>query len=172
MITVDVSRCTGCRRCETACAFYHTGKTNRNLARIKVVNIYELGIDGPVVCSQCEERYCTDCPEDAITIGEDGQIMVTPALCVQCGICEEKCPMGAIQVFEGIPFVCDLCGGDPRCVEACTEGAISFEPEKTETISLSAVEERTEKMNPSEKRELFIRGKGKELREHWRDEDA
>jgi len=56
MIRVDLSRCTGCRRCEAACAFFHTGRINPELARLKVVHLYETGIDGPVVCQQCEER--------------------------------------------------------------------------------------------------------------------
>lgn len=171
MITVDVSKCTGCRRCETACAFHHTGKVDRKLARIKVINIYEKGIDGPVVCSQCEERFCTECPEGAIDIGKDGEIVVTPILCVQCGICEEICPIGAIQLFEGIPYVCDLCGGDPRCVEVCTEDAISFEPEQGKNISLSDRQEECEGMNPSEKRYYHISIKGENVREQWSEKD-
>ena len=67
MIQVDLYKCTGCRRCEAACAFFHTGRINPSLARIKVTLLYESGLDGPVVCQQCQERYCLKCPEEALT---------------------------------------------------------------------------------------------------------
>ena len=44
MIRVDLSRCTGCRRCEAACAFFHTGRINPELARLKVIHLYETGV--------------------------------------------------------------------------------------------------------------------------------
>ena len=41
MIRIDAARCTGCRCCEAACAFHHTGSGGRVLSRIRVVNLYE-----------------------------------------------------------------------------------------------------------------------------------
>ncbi|MFX1533043.1 MAG: 4Fe-4S dicluster domain-containing protein [Promethearchaeota archaeon] len=168
MIRVDISKCTGCRACETACSFYHTGRVNRNTSRIKVVHLYEIGIDEPIVCVQCTERYCLDCPEDAITIGSQGQIIVSPTLCVLCGKCERNCPIGAIELFQDFVYVCDLCGGTPKCIEACTEGAISHIPEKTELISLAEIKGEVGKMNPSEKRMYYTKKMGTELRKNWR----
>ena len=72
MIKVDISKCTGCKKCETVCAFVHSGKVSNRLARIKVLNLYEIGVDAPVACVQCEERYCLLCPEDAISVGPHG----------------------------------------------------------------------------------------------------
>ena len=66
MITLDLSKCSGCSRCEVHCSFFHSGKIGRSGARIKVVKIEDIGIDYPVVCQQCRERYCTQCPEKAI----------------------------------------------------------------------------------------------------------
>lgn len=167
MIRVDVSKCTGCRRCETACAFFHTGKVSNRLARIKVVNLYESGIDGPVVCAQCKERYCMDCPVNALTIGSEGQIVYSPTGCVLCGTCETHCPIGAIEVFNECVYVCDLCGGRPKCVEACTEGAITYDPDGD--VSLEGLE-KPEKMSPDQKRHNYIRTQGEELRRTWREE--
>jgi Fe-S-cluster-containing hydrogenase component 2 len=170
MITIDLSKCTGCHRCETACSFYHTGKVSNRLARIKVVNLFELGIDGPVVCQQCQEKYCLDCPYNAISLGSNGQIIVSPTICKLCGRCEAACPIGAIQLFDGYVFVCDLCGGNPKCVEACTEGAITYEPSKTGPSFKELKEQQKSeksKLNSSEKRKRFIKEKGMKLRKEW-----
>ena len=157
MIKVDIGKCTGCRMCETACSFFHSGSVNRHMARIKVVNLYQSGVDGPVVCVQCKERYCTDCPEDAISIGSLGQVIASPTLCTLCKKCERSCPIGAIEIFNDIVYVCDLCGGSPKCVETCTEGAITYVPEHKEVISLKAIKKETKKMNSSEKRAFTIK---------------
>lgn len=167
MISLDISKCTGCRTCETVCTFYHTGRINRNLARIRVVNIFETGIDFPAQCIQCQERYCADCPSNAITIGNLGQIIVSPTVCTLCGICEKKCPIGAINIFNDFVYVCDLCGGEPKCVENCTENAITYNPENKDLVSLAEIVEKTKKMNPSEKRMLYAEKMGADLRKTW-----
>ena len=172
MIRVDLSKCTGCRRCETACAFFHTGRINQRLARIKVLNLYETGIDGPVACIQCKERFCMCCPVDALTLGSLGQVIVSPTVCTLCGVCEKACPIGAIELFDGFVYVCDLCGGRTKCVEACTEGAITFTAEKGEELSLAGLKKKTLKMNPSQKRHLYLGMLGEELRKKWRRERA
>lgn len=172
MIHVDISKCTGCRRCEVACAFFHTGRVNNHMSRIKVLQLYEEGIDGPVVCAQCQERYCMCCPEDALTLGPLGQIVCSPTVCTLCGSCEKACPIGAVEIFDDLVYVCDLCGGNPRCVEACTEGAITFEYEDKERPSLSDIREETGKMKPELKRKHYIHKNGQKLRAEWRKERA
>ncbi len=157
MIKVDISKCTGCRRCETACSFYRSGAVNRNSARVKVINLFSSGVDGPVLCRQCKERYCLSCPDNALSIGALGQVIASPTLCSLCGKCERNCPIGAIEIFNDIVYVCDLCGGSPRCVEACTEGALIYAPGEKEEISLAEQKKETKKMNPVEKRANYIR---------------
>jgi len=169
VIHIDLSKCTGCRRCETACAFFHTGRINNHLARIKVEHIYEIGIDGPVVCQQCQERYCLKCPVDALSIGEYGQVIVSPTICTLCGACEKNCPIGAIEQFNGFVFVCDLCGGDPKCVAACTENAITWEKENIARSSFAELHKKTRSMNPSEKRHYFVETLGTDVRAKWRE---
>lgn len=166
MIQVDLHKCTGCKKCEVACAFFHTGKTGNRLARIKVANLYELGIDGPVVCLQCEEKYCLKCPEKALALGPLGQIIVSPTVCNLCGVCEKACPIGAIEIFKDIVYVCDLCGRKPKCVDACTEGAITFAGGKNGP-SLETIKKETNKMSPSQKREYHLKILGEGLRKKW-----
>jgi carbon-monoxide dehydrogenase iron sulfur subunit len=166
LIQVDLHKCTGCKKCEVACAFFHTGKVSNRLARIKVLNLYELGIDGPVVCIQCEEKYCLKCPEEALSLGSSGQIVVSPTVCTLCGVCEKACPMGAIEIYENIVYVCDLCGGMPKCVDVCTEGAITF-AEREHGPSLDAIKKETNKMSPNQKRLCYLKKLGASVREKW-----
>jgi Fe-S-cluster-containing hydrogenase component 2 len=172
MITVDLSKCTGCRRCETACAFFHTGRVNPWKARIKVLNLYETGIDFPIVCVQCKERYCMRCPANAMTISPFGQVIVSPTLCTLCGACEQTCPIGAIETFQDFVYVCDLCGGNPKCVEVCTEGALIWKTEESESISLKGFHKDTIKMNPAQKRYFYAQAQGSDLREKWKKDHA
>lgn len=158
--------------CEVACAFHHSGKVNNNISRIKVVHLYESGIDGPVVCQQCRERYCLECPEDALSLGGYGQVIVSPTACTLCGRCERACPIGAVTMFDGAVRVCDLCGGSPRCVEACTEGALTFLPGVTGEISLAEWSGPSRKRNPSERRRDHIARCGPAVREGWGRPDA
>ena len=47
--------------------------------------------------------------------------------CIGCGICEEVCTFGAIEVVDGVAVVnekCTLCGS---CVDNCEAGALSIE---------------------------------------------
>jgi len=47
--------------------------------------------------------------------------------CIGCGVCEEECTFGAIEVIDGVAVVnekCTLCGS---CVDSCEAGALSIE---------------------------------------------
>ncbi len=169
MIQVDISKCTGCRSCETACSFFRSGRVSNRLARIRVTNLYETGIDGPVVCIQCEERFCLNCPENAIVVGKYGEIIVQPTICTGCEACVRQCPIGAIEKYNDLIYVCDLCGGRPKCVDACTEGAIAFNPSFSLHTSLSGFKDNSSKMNPSEKRRAYIESLGNHVRSIWRE---
>lgn len=167
MITLELARCSGCSRCEVNCSFFHSGKIGRSGARIKVVKVEEIGIDYPLVCQQCSERYCTKCPEKAIQIGPLGQVIVSPTLCTACGTCEILCPIGAIELYEEIPLVCDLCGGDPRCVKACTLDAIHYESDLTDAVSLKEFKKESRRLSPEEKRLRYAMTLSRELRDSW-----
>ena len=139
----------------------------RGLSRIKLVHIYETGIDGPALCRQCRERTCLRCPEDAISVGPLGQVVVSQTACTLCGACETNCPVGAVEIHRGVVYVCDLCGGRPACVAACTEGAILFDPDAVETVSLKSYKKESRGLNPAEKRSRFIEREGRAVRRRW-----
>jgi Fe-S-cluster-containing hydrogenase component 2 len=136
------------------------------MARIKVLNLYAGGIDGPVACVQCEEKYCLKCPEKALSLGSLGQIIVSPTVCNLCKVCEKACPIGAIEINDDIVYVCDLCGGNPKCVSACTEGAIRF-AEGEQGPSLEEIKKETKKMDPNQKRVHYLEKLGSSIREIW-----
>jgi electron transfer flavoprotein alpha subunit len=54
-------------------------------------------------------------------------LKISHELCIGCGICEDSCPFGAIEVVDGLAVAgdsCTLCGA---CVESCEVGAITLE---------------------------------------------
>ena len=130
-LLLDLAKCTGCRRCELACSFEHEGAYGSKTARIQVIKLEDLGIDAPIVCRQCENRPCVpSCPTSALTIDEQtGATLVSWEECIGCGICIENCPLGAIHLHptEGKSLICNLCNGNPVCVDACDTQVIRFE---------------------------------------------
>jgi hypothetical protein len=68
---------------------------------------------------------------------------------------------------EGIAFVCDLCAGEPRCVEACTQGAIDFAAGTGGSTTLAPFKVGSERLTSSHKRALFVRSLGLAMRATW-----
>jgi anaerobic carbon-monoxide dehydrogenase iron sulfur subunit len=167
VLSFDLAKCSGCRRCEVSCAFAHSQRVGRNASRIKVVKIEDLGLDCPVVCQACKERYCAECPEGAIQGGSLGQIKIDLELCTGCGTCESLCPVGAIELYEERPLACDLCSGDPRCVRACTMGALTYKPQSKDVVSLKDYHEGSDGLSPEDKRVRFALRVFESLRKSW-----
>lgn len=167
MIRIDPALCSGCSRCEVNCSFFHSGRVGRSRARVRVVKVEEIGLDYPVICRQCAERYCTRCPESAIEVGPLGQIIVSPTLCTLCGACEKLCPIGAIEIAHEVPHVCDLCGGEPRCVEQCTMGALRYDPGTGDSMSLAEFKKAAKGRDTEARRVAFAREMTASLRDAW-----
>jgi len=53
---------------------------------------------------------------------------------VGCKLCTIACPYGTIFYNPAThkAFKCNLCGGDPACVEACPTAAILYEDVETQ----------------------------------------
>jgi Fe-S-cluster-containing dehydrogenase component len=58
----------------------------------------------------------------------NGILIVDEEKCDGCGWCIQACPYGGIMLHpdKGIVVACDLCGGDPKCVEFCPEEALEL----------------------------------------------
>lgn len=127
-ILVNEKVCSGCRSCELACSFHKNGTFADEQARIKVLKDEVNGLDIPQICRQCGNARCVQ----ACSVGALDRDPATHAIrlnsetCVGCGACAKACPFGSIHFRDGKPVICDLCGGDPKCVERCATGALRF----------------------------------------------
>lgn len=148
---VNAKACAGCRACELTCSFAHTGQFSEVASRIMVRKDDAAGTDEPVVCRQCGVARCVEaCPEDALSRDPlTKAVILDRQRCTSCGRCAAACPFGVVRLVEvteveeaeeerggpramlsglgqRFPLICDLCGGDPQCVQRCPTGAIRY----------------------------------------------
>jgi Fe-S-cluster-containing hydrogenase component 2 len=115
--------CTGCHTCEIMCSLKHTGTVNPSMARVKVVRSRKDHATFPIICRHCKNAPCEEaCPIPSAMYVDagTGAVVIDQDKCIQCFACIDACPFGAIQVGPGREILkCDLCGGEPVCVEHC-----------------------------------------------------
>ena len=133
-IEFDNERCIWCRSCELICSLHHEGECNPSLARIHIFpNLFEAEVEG-YVCRQCEKPECLHaCPVGAIRINEDTEAyVIIEDECTACGLCADACPY---NVDKNVIFFnpaknayakCNLCSGNPQCIEICPSGALKL----------------------------------------------
>jgi Fe-S-cluster-containing hydrogenase component 2 len=136
-IAVDYAKCTGCRNCEVECALHHDKKLDLTRSRIKTY-YFNPPVDVPSLCAKCGDAPCIKaCPEKVAALSKDkttGAVLVDEKKCIACWACIESCAKDRTGVIRKskdekvIVGICDLCGGDPSCVKACPEGALSIVP--------------------------------------------
>lgn len=126
---LDYAKCIGCRLCELACSAEKEKVYNPYKARIRSERI---GLPEQVTmayCHHCDDPACMVCPVDAMSIDENGIVVIDEKECIGCGQCVDSCPAAAIfwRVAEGETAVkCDLCAGSPKCMEVCPRDAILY----------------------------------------------
>jgi Fe-S-cluster-containing hydrogenase component 2 len=129
IVDADPNKCVGCCVCEYACSFYKEKSFNAMKSRIRAVRLNKV-INLAVACRLCEDAPCIiACPREALKQREsDGTIQVNEDKCNGCGWCIEACDYGAIMLHpdKKVVFTCDLCEGDPKCVEWCPEEALNY----------------------------------------------
>jgi ferredoxin len=54
-------------------------------------------------------------------------IVVNQEDCIKCGACEGTCPSAAIELENQKVVYCDICGGEPKCVDTCPQGALTVD---------------------------------------------
>ena len=60
-----------------------------------------------VGCKKCITAK-NGCPVEAISIGEDGKVVIDQEICVGCGICKSRCNFDAIKIKQTMPMRKDL----------------------------------------------------------------
>jgi len=129
-VSVDPLKCTGCGICEYACTLEKGEKAwNPIRSRIRVVRMSPV-FNFALACRFCEDAKCvTACPEDALSQSEEGGVLlVNDKKCMGCDWCVQACPHGGIMLHTdtGKAIACDLCEGEPNCVEFCPEEALDL----------------------------------------------
>lgn len=143
---VDLDRCFGCFTCEVACKQEHDLPVG--IRWIKVVQDGPKEISGglqldfyPAMCKHCENPACAEaCPEEAISKGTDGLVLINPDSCNGCRACLEGCPFGLMSWDASTEKAskCTLCterldqGLEPSCVAFCPGKALIVTTERLE----------------------------------------
>jgi len=129
-LVIDESLCTGCRCCELACSGRRVNEFAPARARVRIRSSREKHGSFISVCVQCAEEGCVAaCSQGAIARDPaDGIVKIDYDLCTECMACVDACPYDAmsVDVVTGLPIKCDLCGGDPECVQFCRPQALTF----------------------------------------------
>jgi anaerobic carbon-monoxide dehydrogenase iron sulfur subunit len=126
--------CAGCRTCEAVCSLSHEGAVSPALARTWITDHILEGhrIEG-CVCKQCAGPDCMyACRTSALSTDElTGARIIDPEKCTGCKLCMEACPQYPnspirYDAKRRICIKCDLCGGNPLCVQYCPEASLRF----------------------------------------------
>ena len=128
-IVSDPEKCTGCRICEMVCSAVKEGEFNPLLSRIRTVQL-DVVVNTSLACRLCENPTCVrSCPRKALSVEEKtGVVLVDEGKCSGCGWCIEACEFGVLVLHpeRKVVIVCDLCEGEPKCVEFCPKDALEF----------------------------------------------
>lgn len=144
-VAVDPGKCTGCSLCEYVCVLEKNEPLwNPLRSRIRVIRLAP-AFNAALTCRFCEDAPCVRaCSRNALTQSEEGFILVDEAKCDRCGWCIQACPYGGISLHpdKTSVLVCDLCNGEPKCVEFCPEEALELvmEDEAVNKKWMTAVE--------------------------------
>jgi phenylacetyl-CoA:acceptor oxidoreductase subunit 1 len=99
-MVIDLTKCTGCYACVTACQQEHYLPPGIFWNRLMIVEtgFYPTVVNQvyPVLCNHCKETICTKvCPAGATQQREDGIVWIDQDKCVGCRYCIIACPYQA-----------------------------------------------------------------------------
>jgi tetrathionate reductase subunit B len=150
-MVIDTSKCNGCYNCQVACKDEHVDNDWTPIAKpqpdtghfwMKVTDI----VQGTVpkvrvrymhdICQQCDEAPCMPaCKSKAVYKREDGVVIIDPEKCTGGRDCIKACPYDVIYFNDELNIAqkCTFCAHlldkgwkEPRCVDACPTGALTF----------------------------------------------
>jgi len=148
---IDVSRCDGCGSCFIACKDEYVGNDHLPFSAAQPpfghkwlrLNEVEQGSEMKVkvdyitlMCQHCQDPPCAKgTPEGAVTVREDGIVILDSMKAAGCKEILSKCPYDAIfwNAEKQIPQKCNMCvhmleNGEKttRCAESCPTKALLF----------------------------------------------
>jgi carbon-monoxide dehydrogenase iron sulfur subunit len=142
MLRIHPEKCTGCKRCELACAVAHGGVRRPGASRVHAFTWK--GEEGtprfsvPVMCRQCAEAACVKiCPTGAMhqSATVPGLVEFDQERCMGCKACVQVCPFGNVH-YDSVGKTiakCDTCAGAPKCAALCPNGALEFVDDEDRT---------------------------------------
>jgi Fe-S-cluster-containing dehydrogenase component len=150
-MVIDITKCCGCYNCFLACKDEHCGQDYPGYATAQPMigqfwmNIIEEERGQypkvklayiPVPCQHCEDAPCVNAARSgAVYPRPDGIVIIDPVKAKGQKKIVSSCPYGVIFWNEekSLPQKCTLCAHlldagwkEPRCVEVCPTGALSF----------------------------------------------
>ena len=150
-MAIDSARCMACYNCFVACKDEHCGfDTEFSSAQPHMgqfwmkITEWERGDDNrkvktatvPTPCSHCEEAPCLKAAKnDAVYVRPDGIVIIDPQKARGQKAIAVACPIKAAYWNEELQIAqkCTMCAHlldkgykEPRCVEACPNGALYF----------------------------------------------
>jgi len=130
VVFVEIDRCIACLNCMRVCSFRQQQTYHCQTSNIFVnVDMDQRKIYAGI-CMQCETALCMKvCPTAAIKRDPATQaLFVDKSACVGCAMCVTVCPFGNVHLDEvrRIATKCDLCSGNPKCVQVCMAKALHF----------------------------------------------
>ena len=150
-IVVDVAKCTGCYNCVLACkdenceeahpgytaAQPMTGQFWMNVTEVERGAFPKVKLAHvPKTCGHCNNPACMSQAENgAVYKREDGIVIIDPEKAKGQKAIVNTCPHRVIYWNEALqlPQKCDMCAhlldrgfAEPRCVEMCPTGALTF----------------------------------------------
>ena len=161
----DVSLCNGCMNCQLACKDEHCGNDWRPYAAPQPsvgglwlrIEARERGQVPKVMvshvlhmCQHCADAPCLKAAPDAVRRREDGLVLIDPEASKGRRDVVEACPYGVISYNAelDIPQKCTGCAhllddgwAEPRCVDACSLGALRFGEESDFAEDIARAEE-------------------------------
>lgn len=136
---VDITKCTGCRKCEQACPKKVIEVLPASRQVLVACHSKDKGPDtkkncsvGCIACGKCVKI----CPFDAPSISTNLS-RIDLDKCKVCGLCVSPCPTDAIVDFiphRSKAFVMDNCIGCQICMKVCPVNAATGEPKKRHFI--------------------------------------
>lgn len=137
---IDITKCTGCRKCEIACPkkVIEVLPASKTLV-VVACHSKDKGVDtkkncdvGCIACGKCVKV----CPYDAASI-TDNVSRIDLDKCTACGLCVAPCPTKTIVDY--IPYrskavILEHCNGCTICAKVCPVNAITGEEGKKHIV--------------------------------------